>query len=482
MTGLASHNITKDILKWRLDARQKLRHDASASAVVEHRRVLESAKSSATLAEMLAHEDDAEPLDANLSQPLSPETFVPFMSQHELTLVNFYAPWCIWCQRLEPVYLEAASKVPTLHFHGHTRLAQVDCVAHQDFCVKQLIRAYPTLRMYKDGRDDEFELFTGERKVEAILDFIQAQMKAYDWSSGVARKQHSARFEVRRGALTAGRDLYRAKMPLVAASTFCGNNDDCIGFTWSEEELKASEPTAFMPGQNPLIYFKSAKASGAASVNDDVLWTSYIKMSNSTTPESSTGSIRHGPEGCQVAGHLSVRKVPGTLRLVLHSAEHDHEVALINSSHAVNEFWFGEPLSVYQRSRLPADDARELAAPTSHRLESIPFISDAPGHAHVHYLKVVTKTIRHYSSRESDTLVYKYTVHSNKYSAPEGTPPSIDFKYDLSPISIVVQQQRMPAYKFVTSTCAIIGGVFTVIGIIESVLHVTSERLLKKQI
>jgi len=40
-----------------------------------------------------------------------------------------------------------------------------------------------------------------------------------------------------------------------------------------------------------------------------------------------------------VAGHLRVRKVPGVLKLVLHSPEHDHEHALINSSHAVNEFW-----------------------------------------------------------------------------------------------------------------------------------------------
>ena len=29
---------------------------------------------------------------------------------------------------------------------------QVDCVEHQSFCNKQMIRAYPTLRMYKDVR------------------------------------------------------------------------------------------------------------------------------------------------------------------------------------------------------------------------------------------------------------------------------------------------------------------------------------------
>ena len=73
-------------------------------------------------------------------------------------------------------------------------------------------------------------------------------------------------------------------------------------------------------------------------------------------------------------------------------------------------------------------------------------------------------------------------MHSNKFSQTEGQPPSLDFKYDLSPISIVVQQSRMPAYRFVTSTCAIIGGVFTMIGLFENIIHHASERMLKKQI
>ena len=86
-----------------------------------------------------------------------------------------------------------------------------------------------------------------------------------------------------------------------------------------------------------------------------------------------------------------------------------------------------------------------------------------------------------------DLLAYKYTVHSNVYDAKDASgsrdaEPSIDFKYDLSPISIVVQQERMPAYRFLTSSCAIIGGVFTVIGLLENIIHATTEALNKKQI
>ena len=169
------------------------------------------------------------------------------------------------------------------------------------------------------------------------------------------------------------------------------------------------------------------------------------------------------------------------LRLVLHTDGHDHISHMINSSHTVNELWFGEPLSRMQRQHLPDADQRELISPTSHRLDGLPFVSSEAGHSHVHYLKVVTKVIKHASSA-FDTLAYKYTVHSNRYEAPSSEEPVVDFKYDLSPISIVLQQQRMPTYRFVTSSCAIIGGVFTIIGLVENIIHHSASALMKKTI
>ena len=132
------------------------------------------------------------------------------------------------------------------------------------------------------------------------------------------------------------------------------------------------------------------------------------------------------------------------------------------------------------------DDQHELLSPTSHRLDGLPFVSEVPGRSHVHYLKVVTKLLKHSDTSALDLLTYKYTVHSNMYDTREAggkdAEPVIDFKYDLSPISIVVQQERMPLYRFVTSSCAIIGGVFTVIGLLENLIHVTGQQFSKKQI
>jgi hypothetical protein len=49
-------------------------------------------------------------------------------------------------------------------------------------------------------------------------------------------------------------------------------------------------------------------------------------------------------------------------------------------------------------------------------------------------------------------------------------------------LRVVVEQERVPAYKFITSSCAIIGGVFTVIGLLENVIHHTASAITKKTI
>ena len=41
-------------------------------------------------------------------------------------------------------------------------------------------------------------------------------------------------------------------------------------------------------------------------VNNDLHWTSYIKLNNATVAVSAPGSLLHGPEGCMIAGHLQV--------------------------------------------------------------------------------------------------------------------------------------------------------------------------------
>eukprot|EP01043_Picozoa_sp_COSAG02_P059990 COSAG02_NODE_7749_length_2863_cov_1.125543_2_plen_64_part_00 len=51
------------------------------------------------------------------------------------------------------------------------------------------------------------------------------------------------------------------------------------------------------------------------------------------------------------------------------------------------------------------------------------------------------------------------------------------FKYELSPITVQLTEEREPVSSFMVSVCAVVGGVFTVMGIVDAVVHHTSRKL-----
>jgi thiol-disulfide isomerase/thioredoxin len=60
---------------------------------------------------------------------LAAENFTKFVSNEELTLVEFYAPWCGHCKRLEPKFEKAAT---LLKKDTNIRLAKVDATAESE--------------------------------------------------------------------------------------------------------------------------------------------------------------------------------------------------------------------------------------------------------------------------------------------------------------------------------------------------------------
>ncbi|CAF5229737.1 unnamed protein product, partial [Rotaria magnacalcarata] len=60
---------------------------------------------------------------------LTSENFSEFISNQELALVEFYAPWCGHCKRLEPKFEKAAT---LLKKDTNIRLAKIDATTHAD--------------------------------------------------------------------------------------------------------------------------------------------------------------------------------------------------------------------------------------------------------------------------------------------------------------------------------------------------------------
>lgn len=83
-------------------------------------------------------------------------------------------------------------------------------------------------------------------------------------------------------------------------------------------------------------------------------------------------------------------------------------------------------------------------------------------------------------------------IHSNQFSVTrhkkvvsllsgESGMPGAFFQYELSPLMVKYTQKQQSLGHFLTNVCAIIGGVFTVAGLIDSLLYY-SIRVIQKKI
>ncbi|XP_076444268.1 protein disulfide-isomerase A3-like [Babylonia areolata] len=120
------------------------------------------------------------------------------VEQHELILVEFYAPWCGHCKKLAPEYEKAAGRL--LKNDPPVPLAKVDCVAEEKTCDRFSITGYPGLKVFKNGKLDHD--YKGPREADAIVQTM-AQM-AGPTSKLLKTVQDFTQFRNRQGASIVG--------------------------------------------------------------------------------------------------------------------------------------------------------------------------------------------------------------------------------------------------------------------------------------
>ncbi|KAJ1392058.1 Endoplasmic reticulum vesicle transporter, C-terminal [Sesbania bispinosa] len=82
------------------------------------------------------------------------------------------------------------------------------------------------------------------------------------------------------------------------------------------------------------------------------------------------------------------------------------------------------------------------------------------------------------------------TIQSNQFSVTEHfrtgdvgrlqSLPGVFFFYDLSPIKVTFTEEHVSFLHFLTNVCAIVGGVFTVSGILDSFIYHGQKAIKKK--
>jgi len=320
---------------------------------------------------------------------LTSDTFEAAHHRHDVMIVNFFAPWCHWCQKLEPVWEKSTTQLSE-KFPGDERLqmAKVDCTskASESLCIKNRIDAFPTILVFRkdDTGSSLHESYHGERSVPAITG-------------------------------------------------------------WAEHFV------AQLKNNAPKTRMVDADKDGNVDSHHGV--------------------------GCMVSGLLHVQRAPGMLVMQAVSEGHDFNWETMDVSHTINHLSFGPFLSESAWTVLPPHIAAAVGTLDDHKFSSDQHIPTT----HEHYVKVVRHEVTPPARWRADPVIsYGYVAHSNNIQKV-GEVPTLRLNYDILPIVVQFSEKKQAFYHFITNLCAIIGGVFTVAGIVASVVDKGLASLKKKQ-
>ncbi|KGU25439.1 protein disulfide-isomerase domain [Candida albicans P75063] len=128
--------------------------------------------------------------DPNIFE-LTPSNFDKVVHKSNYTtLVKFYAPWCGYCQKLQPVY-HKLGKYINKDAKYSINIASVNCDKdyNKQLCSQYQVRGFPTLMVfrppkYEKGKQVKLqkhasEVYQGERTVKSITKFLTSRLKNY---------------------------------------------------------------------------------------------------------------------------------------------------------------------------------------------------------------------------------------------------------------------------------------------------------------
>ncbi|PSR95626.1 Protein disulfide isomerase-like [Actinidia chinensis var. chinensis] len=348
----------------------------------------------------IKHDDEVDENNAEGSTALGESSFDITAHKHPILVVNFYAPWCYWSNRLKTSWEKAARIIRERHnpqVDGRILLAKVDCTKEVDLCKRHHIQGYPSIRIFRKGndvRDDhghhDHESYYGDRDTKSLVIAME---------------------------------------DLVAPIT--------------------------LESQQLALENKTGNVAG-----------------NAKGPAPSAG-------GCRIEGFVRVKKVKFLLVISARSGAHSFDASKMNMSHIISHLSFGKTISPSAMS----DIKRVLTyiGGSHDKLSGREYIIH-PGDSNAdvtieHYLQVVKTEVITGSYHEQILVDYEYTAHSSLVHSIN--IPVVKFHIEPSPMQVLITENSRSFSHFITNICAIIGGVFTVAGILDSILHNT-VRLMKK--
>jgi len=98
---------------------------------------------------------------------LNDENFDDAIAKHDYLLVEFYAPWCAHCEKLQPEF-DAAAEILAKQNPARV-LAKVDASENKNIADRLQIKGFPTLFFFNHSAKIDY---TGGRSKDTIVDWI----------------------------------------------------------------------------------------------------------------------------------------------------------------------------------------------------------------------------------------------------------------------------------------------------------------------
>jgi hypothetical protein len=182
-----------------------------------------------------------------------------------------------------------------------------------------------------------------------------------------------------------------------------------------------------------------------------------------------TNSVEH--IGCQLVGSLYMNRVPGHFFIQAQSTGHTLDPHMTNLSFLIHHLIFhgmdkdAKKSVIFQHHVVPENFYR-LVSP----MDGQAYVTDELHQSHHLHLKLVP------------TNYYDYQVlHSSHLSLyPTDRVPEVKFVMDISPIAVRYRMHSRPWYDYVTSILAIVGGSFTLLGMLASFFRETTEKFTRQ--
>lgn len=181
-------------------------------------------------------------------------------------------------------------------------------------------------------------------------------------------------------------------------------------------------------------------------------------------------------EGCQIYGYLEVNRVGGSFHIAPGKSfslnhVHVHDVqpfatSDFNVTHTVRHLSFGRNVPGKTDPMDGTVGAAEKGSEMFH-----------------YYIKVVPTTFARVDGSTFVTNQFSVTRHSKVISMMGGDGsgmPGVFFTYEMAPVMVKYQEKEKSFGHFASGLCAIIGGVFTVAGIIDKMVY-NSARVLQQK-